>query len=339
MGAAKHMAVPPQSQKYTSSTMSGFPTAVLATADPRAGDEADAIGTTREGRGSISQMVDAPQLDGKNSIYTDKTITFEAFRYWADRSREYEKHIEVGNMGLAGTFKMMTGQRRPGSVSHPVPVNTGSDDNSQEGEKSISKDVSTLNEKIGDRPAVESGGDRHGIRETEWENAQRAGRTATWGAIFYLITTDIFGPSTVPWAISQMGYGPGAALYTVFGGLAFYSGLQLWKMFCGLDSTRYPMRNYGDVGFRIFGNWARHIINILQSFQFFINVCLITVTNGQGLTQMALGSNGNGYICFTVALLVCALTSFLLGQIRTLQKLSWLANLAIWLNVAVLIAT
>jgi hypothetical protein len=110
-------------------------------------------------------------------------------------------------------------------------------------------------------------------------------------------------------------------------------------MFCGLDSTRYPMRNYGDVGFRIFGNWARHIINILQSFQFFINVCLITVTNGQGLTQMALGSNGNGYICFTVALLVCALTSFLLGQIRTLQKLSWLANLAIWLNVAVLIAT
>jgi hypothetical protein len=136
-----------------------------------------------------------------------------------------------------------------------------------------------------------------------------------------------------------MGYGPGFALYTVFGVLAFYSGLQLWKMFCGLDSTMYPMRNYGDVAFRIFGRASRHLVNVLQSIQFFLNICLITVTNGQGLTQMALGKDGNGYICFVLALFICALTSLLFGQIRTLQNLSWLSNIAIWLNVAVLIAT
>jgi len=54
----------------------------------------------------------------------------------------------------------------------------------------------------------------------EWSSASRALRTATWGAVFYLITTDILGPFSVPWAMSQMGYGPGVTLYTVFGALA-----------------------------------------------------------------------------------------------------------------------
>lgn len=94
-----------------------------------------------------------------------------------------------------------------------------------------------------------------------------------------------------------MGYGPGFALYTVFGGFACYSGLQLWKMFVGLDSTRYPLRNYGDLAFRVMGTWARHLVNVLQSFQFFLNVTLIIVSNGQALGQMAEGKSGNGVLC------------------------------------------
>ena len=35
---------------------------------------------------------------------------------------------------------------------------------------------------------------RMAITETEWTNANRAFRTATWAACFYLITTDILGP-------------------------------------------------------------------------------------------------------------------------------------------------
>lgn len=50
---------------------------------------------------------------------------------------------------------------------------------------------------------------RFGVTESEWEQANRATRTATWGTMFYLITTDILGPYNVPWAISRMGYGPG----------------------------------------------------------------------------------------------------------------------------------
>jgi amino acid permease len=181
--------------------------------------------------------------------------------------------------------------------------------------------------------------DSWGVTESEWEQAQRAGRTATWGSIFYLITTDILGPTNVPWAISKMGYGPGFALYTAFGAMACYSGMQLWHMFVGLDSTRFPMRNYGDVAFRIFGSWARIVVNFLQSFQFFLNVALLITSNGQGLAQMAAGVGGNGFLCFIVAEVIFMLIGFALGQIRTLQRLSWLANIAIWLNVIVIIMT
>lgn len=77
----------------------------------------------------------------------------------------------------------------------------------------------------------------------------------------------------------------------------------------------------------------------MQSFQFFLNVALLIESNGQGLAQMAAGVNGTGYICFVVAEVVFMLAGFLLGQIRTLQRLGWLANLAVWLNVIVIIMT
>ena len=121
--------------------------------------------------------------------------------------------------------------------------------------------------------------------------------------------------------------------------MAWYSGMQLWKCFTGLDSTRYPLRNYGDLAFRVFGNWARLGVNILQSFQFFLNVTLLIVTNGQGLAQMAAGPKGNGFLCFIIAELVFMLGGFILGQIRTLQRLGFLANLAVWLNIIVIFMT
>jgi hypothetical protein len=40
--------------------------------------------------------------------------------------------------------------------------------------------------------------DRLGVSDDEWTNASRAMRTATWAAVFYLITTDILGPFNVP---------------------------------------------------------------------------------------------------------------------------------------------
>lgn len=121
--------------------------------------------------------------------------------------------------------------------------------------------------------------------------------------------------------------------------MAFYSGTQLWKQFLGLDSEKYPIKSYGDLAYRIYGFWGRHIANVLQSLQFFLNVTLLIVGNGQGITQLAKGPSANGFLCFVVAELVFALAGFLLGQIRTLQRLSYIANIAVWLNIFILIMT
>lgn len=51
--------------------------------------------------------------------------------------------------------------------------------------------------------------------DDELITARRALRTASWAAIFYLITTDILGPFNAPFAFSQVGYVPGAILYVV----------------------------------------------------------------------------------------------------------------------------
>jgi hypothetical protein len=112
-------------------------------------------------------------------------------------------------------------------------------------------------------------------------------------------------------------------------------------MFLGLDSDRYPLRTYGDIAFRVYGQGVRIGINSLQSVQLLFNVGIIIVSNGQSLSQMAAKGpklNQNG-ACFIVLCFVWAIAGMLLGQIRTLARLGYLANFAVWLNVFVIIST
>ena len=105
-------------------------------------------------------------------------------------------------------------------------------------------------------------------------------------------------------------------------------------MFLGLDSDRYPLKTYSDVAYRLVGTIARQTINIVQSVQLIFNVGIIIISNGQGLAQVS--KNG---ACFIILCFVWALAGMILGQIRTLARLGWLANAAIWMNVFVMIAT
>lgn len=105
-------------------------------------------------------------------------------------------------------------------------------------------------------------------------------------------------------------------------------------MFLGLDSDRYPLKTYGDLAYRLAGKIAWQTINIVQSVQLIFNVGLIIISNGQGLAQVS--KNG---ACFIILCFVWALAGMILGQIRTLARLGWLANAAIWMNVFVMIAT
>ena len=109
------------------------------------------------------------------------------------------------------------------------------------------------------------------------------------------------------------------------------SGYLLWKMFLGLDSYEFPMRNYGDIAFRVFGSTFRYVVNILQSIQLLCATGLIIISNGQALSQVT-----KFKLCYAVCCLIWAVLGFGVGQVRTLQKYGWLANAAVWINLMIM---
>ena len=111
------------------------------------------------------------------------------------------------------------------------------------------------------------------------------------------------------WAFSNTGYGPGVALYTVFGFMAAVSGWYVWGVYMHTDSDRYPLRDFGQAFFRVYGQTARHIINVLQSLQMFMLVAVLILGLGGSISQISIGKdgvNGNG-LCFIVCLLILAM--------------------------------
>ncbi|KIJ34891.1 hypothetical protein M422DRAFT_233084 [Sphaerobolus stellatus SS14] len=172
------------------------------------------------------------------------------------------------------------------------------------------------------------------VSDEEKTAAYRAIRTASWLSIFYLITTDILGPTSAPWAFSQLGFASGTVLFFILGVIAFYTGMQLWYMYLKLDSDKYPVQNYSDLTERIYGRFARHAINILQTLQLLFNVAVIICENTQGLSQVS-----KGKVCFSVLAVIWMVAGMIIGQIRSLRNYGSLAHWAIWMNLIVIFIT
>jgi len=149
-------------------------------------------------------------FDANLHITHDPTISFEQYLYHAKISRAEE--ATQNRPGNAITQEGFVGNLKRRFRKEPAVSDTSSQEN-----------TGTLGEKQLSEKGAEPNAHHETlhISDTEWYRASRALRTATWAGVFYLITTDILGPFSVPWAFSQMGYGPGIALYTVF---AAFSG-------------------------------------------------------------------------------------------------------------------
>ncbi|KAG5362267.1 hypothetical protein CJU90_4967 [Yarrowia sp. C11] len=169
--------------------------------------------------------------------------------------------------------------------------------------------------------------------KTELAVANMSLRTATWMSVFFLTTTDILGPSSAPWAISQLGWFPGVMLFSVLGGAAVYTGWLIYRMFLKLDSPEFPMKTFGDLALRVYGKGFRWGVDVLQSLQLLCNVAVIILSNGQGLSQIY------SPLCFSVWCIIFMLAGILLGQIKGLSNFSYIANAAIWMNLFVVFST
>lgn len=75
-------------------------------------------------------------------------------------------------------------------------------------------------------------------------------------------------------------------------------------------------------------------MNTLEAVQLLCNVAVIIISNGEALSEAS-----KFKLCYAVCCLVWALAGFFLGQIRTLQKFGWLANLAVFINLLIMFIT
>lgn len=132
----------------------------------------------------------------------DGVVTIEEYMYWASITRHEESLLPK----IKGPVAKLLGTSKSDAANHNIRSETT---------------ASEMKDLKGTPPTAVA------VSDGEWHQANRAARTAGWAAVFYLITTDVLGPYTVPWAMAQMGYGPGISLYAIFGALAGYTGWQV----------------------------------------------------------------------------------------------------------------
>lgn len=135
----------------------------------------------------------------------DETVTFEEYTFWAKLEREMEQEEERRFKAEHGSYPLLelikgkfsaegrARQKREkeqrvmalqSSIeSHPAPVAE-----TKEGGQVQSRDASLAS----------SSQDPLKPTDAEWRVAARAMRTASWGQMFFLITTDILGWSGAP---------------------------------------------------------------------------------------------------------------------------------------------
>ncbi|KAI0482972.1 transmembrane amino acid transporter [Xylariaceae sp. FL0804] len=257
-------------------------------------------------------------------------ISFEEYTFWAKIEREMEE--EEHRQYLAAT----AGQGFIGGVKAYFSSGSG-----------VPKIAGTPVDASGERPHIPPK-EKHGISvaddsthsdeltpvapthdyDADWRQAARALRTAGWMTIFYLITTDILGWSQTPYVFASAGYGLGVGIFVLFGIAAGFSGLMIWKVFMGLDSSRYPVLSFGDPFFRLFGPKTCKFINVMQAFQMFCSVAVVLIGQSQVLSQLA-----HAKVCYIAIVVINMVVGMASGWLRAIKHLGWLCNCAVWINI------
>lgn len=120
----------------------------------------------------------------------DPSVTIEEYFYWAKITREEQRNIPT----VKTPARKLLSFGKHDAASTTI---TGTDPTKSETSQKVLG--TATDEKTGEPEAPANVG-RAAVTEDEWLQASRAARTATWGSVFYLITTDILGPYSVPYA-------------------------------------------------------------------------------------------------------------------------------------------
>jgi len=132
--------------------------------------------TGKEVKGVGQLVVSQRSFDAHNP----KT-TLEEYLHYACISRAMEAQADAEHPPASSFIDKFTRSK----AKQPEPI--------------VTSVVTTTGEKESKNTSDVQAGTASIISDAEWNSASRAARTATWSAVFYLITTDIMGPYSVPY--------------------------------------------------------------------------------------------------------------------------------------------
>lgn len=268
-----------------------------------------------------------PPYHGELAYPGNNRASLEEYIYWAKVQREEERQDELRGIGpegfnIVGTFlglyRKAPWKRREAARAETAltesPVQSIDEKGNPTGKpETLTTDLST--------PQLEG---IHDPRQLEALTTARKMRIAGAVSVFFLITTDILGPSSAPYGMSQNGWAQGNILFFVFGACASSAAIALQWLFLKLDSSRFPLKTYGDIGQRLMGSWMRHLISVLQFLQLIVNCGLLVLSNGQALIQIIsqyVGQYNRDHpghhragLCFAVAIVIFAIIGMVLAQ-------------------------
>lgn len=129
----------------------------------------------------------------------DPTVTFEEYIYWAkiERAEEHEANkLYIADRGPTTFLSVLKGRFSKGIHA----------ENAEKARKAreliahggMPTTATTLDEKGQPVVSGSASSEEMVVSPEEWKTAARALKTASWGTIFFLITTDILGWSSTP---------------------------------------------------------------------------------------------------------------------------------------------
>ena len=160
--------------------------------------ELDVVTEQQMKRASVSGSIDKPQVMERTwgfAARTDSTVTYEEYVYWAKIEREMEieensvfqaEHGSPLRDQIKNTFS--SAGRKKAKADKESRLQTLREMNEKKGPSGVVTDFGS------DQPAESA----LKVSDAEWRTAARALRTASWGQMFFLITTDILGWSGAP---------------------------------------------------------------------------------------------------------------------------------------------
>jgi hypothetical protein len=145
----------------------------LGGGDPREGEKNPALFALDNGHNAPTDSGVGFSIEAA-LVHNDPNVLFEEYLHYAAITRaeekEYEKIVEKNPFTIKGIIKSRFSS----------------------GHKQIFEDENNP----GGRPIAYTNAAE--VTDLDWRRASRATRTATWTSVFFLITTDILGPTGAP---------------------------------------------------------------------------------------------------------------------------------------------